>query len=78
MKKLSIVFLVSAVSTFWFAGCSKEPLNHLTAEETRIYVTNYDSVANFSAYKTYSIADSVAVIDNGQHPGALRLGPGLY
>ena len=41
-------------------------------------MTNYDSVANFSAYKTYSIADSVAVIDNGQHSRALSASDQAY
>jgi len=49
-----------------FTGCTKDPLNHLSAEESRIYITSFDSSANFSSYKTYSIADSVGVIDNGQ------------
>jgi hypothetical protein len=64
--KLSIFVLVMfAAGSMWLAGCSKEPLNHLNQEESRIYVTNYDSSADFSSYKTYNVADSVAVIDNG-------------
>lgn len=51
---------------FAFAGCAKDPLANLTQEESRIYITNYDASVNFSAYKTFSIADSVAVINNGQ------------
>lgn len=47
------------------AGCTKDPIQNLTPEETRIYTTSYDSAANFASYKTFSIADSVAVIDNG-------------
>ena len=61
--KLLLTGLLSA-SAFFFA-CTKDPLNHLTPEESRIYVTSYDSSAVFSSYKTYSIADSVTVIDNG-------------
>jgi hypothetical protein len=48
------------------AGCRKEPVNNLTEEESRIYITNHDSTVNFSNYQTFSIADSVAVID-GNH-----------
>jgi len=51
--------------TVMIAGCTKDPLNHLTPGESRIYITSFDSSANFSSYNTYSIADSVAVIDNG-------------
>lgn len=47
-------------------SCHKEPLNNLTNEESRIYITNFDSSANFSNYHTYSISDSVALIKNGQ------------
>lgn len=51
------------------SSCTKDPINNLTAEESRIYITNRDSSANFSSYKTYSIADSVAVIDNNSFAG---------
>ena len=62
-KQLS--FAVCAVCTAILFGCTKEPLNNLTEEESRIYVTNSDSTIAFSTYKTYSISDSVAVLDNG-------------
>jgi len=58
---------VGALSlVFAFAGCSKDPLAELTQEESRIYITNYDASANFSTFKTFSISDSAAVINNGQ------------
>lgn len=62
----SAIAVLSAVVAIAATGCQKEPLNNLTEEESRIYVTNHDSSANFSSYKTYNLADSVAVIDNGQ------------
>ncbi len=52
--------------TVFISSCSKNPLNHLTTQETQIYITDHDSTANFSSYKTYSISDSVAVINNDQ------------
>ncbi len=55
--------LACAVTLF---GCTKEPLNNLTTEESRIYVTNADTTVSFSAFNTYSISDSVVVLDNGQ------------
>lgn len=64
MKSTLALLAISAV--LMVTGCQKEPLNNLTQEESRIYVTNHDSSANFSTYKTYNLADSVAVIDNGQ------------
>lgn len=47
-------------------GCSKDPLANLTSEESRIYITDHDTTANFSAFKTFSVSDSVAVNNNGQ------------
>ncbi|MCO5234684.1 MAG: DUF4136 domain-containing protein [Chitinophagaceae bacterium] len=47
------------------AGCSKDPLKNMSDEESRIYITNYDSAADFGSFHTYSISDSVAVIRNG-------------
>jgi hypothetical protein len=49
-----------------FTSCSKEPLDNLTQEESRIYITNYDSTANFSSFKTFSVSDSVAFVNNGR------------
>jgi hypothetical protein len=64
--KSKFAILTSAVLMFAFASCSKEPLANLTEEESRIYITNYDASANFSSYRTFTISDSVAVINNGQ------------
>jgi hypothetical protein len=51
------------------SSCTKDPLDNITEEESRIYITNRDSSANFSTYKTYSIVDSVSVIDNNRFAG---------
>ena len=51
------------------SSCTKDPLKNLSEDESRIYITNRDSTVNFSSYKTYSIADSVLVIDNGRVAG---------
>ena len=64
MKSKQLLFAVS-VCTALFFGCTKEPLNNLSQEESRIYITNSDTTINFSGYKTYSISDSVVVLDNG-------------
>lgn len=50
-------------------GCRKDPVDALSAEERRIYITNRDSTVNFSNYKTFSMADDVVVVDgnNGNH-----------
>lgn len=64
MKKNGIV--LAAVLAVLLAACSKDPLNNMSNEESRIYITDYDSTVNFSSYKTYSISDSVAVVDGNQ------------
>ncbi len=48
-----------------YTSCTKDPVTNLSNEESRIYITDHDSSVNFSNYNTYSISDSVAVIDNG-------------
>ncbi len=63
--KRRLLLCVSALSLF-LVQCTKEPLDNLTQEESRIYVTNYDTTANFAAYKTFKIADSVANIENNR------------
>lgn len=66
MKRYLIMLLGLACMSFIYTGCTKEPLNNLSDEESRIYITDHDSSVNFTNYKTFSISDSVAVIDNGQ------------
>jgi len=65
MKRTQLMLIGFLALSAMITGCTKDPLNHLNAEESRIYVTSFDSSVNFSSYKTYSIADSVGVIDNG-------------
>ena len=67
-RKIGLALL--AVSTVLaFSSCTKDPLKNMSEEESRIYITNHDSTANFNSYKTYSIVDSVALINNGQFAG---------
>ena len=61
VMSLSVVALLAAA-----VGCTKQPLNHLSNDDTQIYITNRDSTANFASFKTFSITDSVAVIDNNR------------
>ncbi|WP_341835199.1 DUF4136 domain-containing protein [Chitinophaga pollutisoli] len=65
MKSTGLMMLSAlAVTAVLFSSCRKEPLDDMTAEESRIYVTNYDEQADFTTFKTFSIVDSVAVISN--------------
>jgi len=64
-----LLFGIPAVVMLSLNSCKKDPLNNLTNEESRIYITNYDTTANFSAYSTFSITDSVTVIQDNQLAG---------
>lgn len=60
---LGVVILVALNS------CKKDPLNNLSSNDSRIYITNYDTAASFESYQTFSIEDSVNVIVNDQSLG---------
>jgi len=69
MRRVSKLALFTIGTVLVFSSCSKDPLNNMTEEESRIYITNHDSTVNFNSYKTYSIVDSVSLIDNGRLAG---------
>lgn len=64
--------------TLMIAGCTKEPINQLSAEESRIFTSSYDSTIHFGDYKTFSIADSVTVIDNSGNAKTLTATDAAY
>ncbi len=64
MKNLILTVTGCLAAVLLLAGCAKNPLNDMTQEESRIYITQKDSTADFSAYKTFDIVDSVAVVTN--------------
>jgi hypothetical protein len=66
MKSKNVLWVSVLAMVTVFASCAKDPLGNLTAAESRIYITDHDSTANYSAFKTFSISDSVAVINDGQ------------
>lgn len=66
MKSKNALWVGILALAAMFTGCTKDPLGNLTPEESRIYITNHDSTVNFSGYKTFSISDSVAVINDGR------------
>lgn len=55
-----------ALALLIMTGCAKEPLDNLSSDEARLYITNHNDSASFSSYNTFRIADSVAVIHNNQ------------
>jgi hypothetical protein len=66
MKSKNVLWVSVLAFAAMFTSCSKDPLANLTDEESRIYITNHDSTVNFSAFKTFAISDSVAVINDGK------------
>jgi len=64
MKKIWILMGASLVIASLISSCRKDPIDNLSEEETRIYVTNYDKDVDFGTYSTFSIVDSVAVVTN--------------
>ncbi|MEJ7767367.1 MAG: DUF4136 domain-containing protein [Chitinophagaceae bacterium] len=72
MKKGSLLWSVAlGALVLVFTSCKKDPISNLTAEESRIYITNHDSTTLFQSFKTYSLVDSVAVISNNKLEGKL-------
>ncbi|MGN6297214.1 MAG: DUF4136 domain-containing protein [Ginsengibacter sp.] len=66
MKRILTLLIGLASSAVLLNSCTKDPVANLTDEESRIYITDHDSTTNFSNFKTYSISDSVAVIQDGK------------
>ena len=65
--KMKVLMLALGIGSL--ASCTKEPLKNMTAEESRIYITDHDSSVNFSSFKTFSIVDTVSIIEDGQLSG---------
>ncbi|MCE7064424.1 DUF4136 domain-containing protein [Dyadobacter sp. CY326] len=68
LKKASLFILAAGLGMM---SCSKDPISDLSTEETLVYITNHDKAANYTQYKTFSIVDSVLVVENGQAGTAL-------
>ncbi|MBS1935164.1 MAG: DUF4136 domain-containing protein [Bacteroidetes bacterium] len=70
-KEAFKILSILASGIFIFSGCKKDPLNNLSNDETRIYVTNFDSTVNFANYKTFSVSDSASIIQDNQSAGKI-------
>jgi hypothetical protein len=69
MKRMIGFAMLAVTGLAALSSCSKDPLKNMTEEDSRVYITNRDSTVNFASYKTYSIVDSVSVIDNNRLSG---------
>ncbi|MBO9612248.1 MAG: DUF4136 domain-containing protein [Dyadobacter sp.] len=62
-KKASFLLLIVGLGVM---SCSKDPISDLSNEESLVYITNHDKSANFNQYKTFSIVDSVLIVENSR------------
>ncbi len=62
MLKKTCLWVVCLSATLF--SCSKDPLSGLSDSDSQIFVTNHDNQANFKLYKTFSVVDSVQVVED--------------
>ena len=67
-KKASFLLLIVGLGLM---SCSKDPISDLSNEESLVYITNHDQSANFTQYKTFSIVDSVLIVENNRAGASL-------
>ena len=65
MRRIKLICVVS-VGFLGLLSCTKNVMNNLDPDEMPLYITKQEPSVDFSNYSTYSLADSVAVIDNDQ------------
>jgi len=63
-------YLILSVS-LWLTSCSKDPVNDLSDLDSQVFITNHDKSANFKTFKTFSISDSVTVVQDNRSGTAL-------
>jgi hypothetical protein len=66
-----ITSLVIIATIIGLSSCTKDPINDLSTEESLVYITNRDTKADYTKYKTFSVVDSVTVIENNRSKPAL-------
>ncbi|WP_128546063.1 DUF4136 domain-containing protein [Larkinella soli] len=64
--KILLWVVVSAGMGSGISSCRPDPLADLTAEDSQVFITNYDRSVNFANYRTFSLPDSVVVVSNNQ------------
>lgn len=68
MKYSSFTLILGVALALGLAmeSCQKDPLNHLSSADSRIYITDRDSTTEFNSFRTFSVVDSVDVMNNTQ------------
>ncbi|WP_205509026.1 DUF4136 domain-containing protein [Longitalea arenae] len=68
----NIVYVLLAGGLLAFTSCRKDPVKNLEGDEGQIYITKHSDSVNYSSFRTFSIADSVAVISDNKLEGKVR------
>ncbi|MEO6685905.1 MAG: DUF4136 domain-containing protein, partial [Dyadobacter sp.] len=68
LKKASFLIIFASI---WLTSCTKDPINDLTDLDSQVFITNYDKSIDFKQFKTFSIADSVQVVQDDRSGTAL-------
>jgi hypothetical protein len=66
MKRVVLLSGLALLIAGVFTSCKKDALKSLSEDEARIYITNNDTTVNFRNFRTFSIVDSVAVINENR------------
>jgi len=66
-----ITSLIILATFLGLSACTKDPINDLSTEESLVYITNRDTQADYKKYKTFSVVDSVTIIENNRTGTAL-------
>ncbi|MFN4145429.1 MAG: DUF4136 domain-containing protein [Runella sp.] len=45
-------------------ACTPDPIRDLTAEDSQVFITNFEPTANFGSFRTFSLPDSVFTLQN--------------
>lgn len=69
MLRKATYLIISA--TLWLTSCSNDPVNDLSDLDSQVFITNRDKSANFKSFKTFSISDSVTVVQDNRSGTAL-------
>lgn len=77
-KRTGWLLSLLALSGLFMTACNKQVTDNLSTEESRIYITDYDSAKSFTSYKTYSISDSVTFIQDNQSAKQLTTSDAAY
>ena len=62
VKYLNIMIGLAIAAVSW--SCSPDALQDLTPEDSQVFITNYEKSVNFGNFNTFSLADSVFVLQN--------------